>query len=234
MQKSLYIEKDTPLHKLDPRIKIIGLCLFFLASLLISNLYSLATVLIILLILIIVSSSLQNLLRIKWLIIVISVMCVLFWLPTKSLRHGIMIALRLDLMLFAGILFVSCSRVEEFSAGLIKLGIPYRIAFAISLAFRFIPSLFSIIQTTVEAQQTRGLNVKEGHLLKRARKYIPLFIPVISLQVRNAHQLSLALESKGFGFSDKRTDYLEYKIKTLDYIALILLFVLLFFAVIIR
>ncbi len=234
MQKSLYIEKDTPLQRLDPRIKILGLCLFFLISLVIANIYSLAAVLLILLLLIISSGSSQNLLRIKWLVIVISLMCILFWLPTKSLRHGIMVALRLDIMLFAGILFVSCSRVEEFSAGLIRLGIPYRIAFAISLAFRLIPSLFSVIHTTVEAQQTRGLNLKEGNILKRAKKYIPLFIPVISLLVRNAHQLSMALESKGFGFTDRRTEYIEYRMKTPDYITLVLLCTLLFLSFFIR
>ncbi|MGA1865598.1 MAG: energy-coupling factor transporter transmembrane component T family protein [bacterium] len=234
MEKSLYIEKDTPLHRLDPRVKILGLCLFFLISLIIMNIYSLATVLSVLLFLIIASGSSRNLLRIKWLIIVISIMCVLFWLPTRSLRHGIMVALRLDIMILAGILFVSCSRIEEFSEGLIKLGIPYRIAFAISLAFRLIPSLFSIIHTTVEAQQIRGLNLKEGNILNRAKKYIPLFIPVISLLVRNAHQLSMALESKGFGFTDKRTEYIEYRMKILDYITLIMLCALLFFSFVIR
>ena len=234
MEKSLYIEKDTPLQRLDPRVKILGLCLFFLISLIIMNIYSLAAVLSVLLFLIIASGSSRNLLRIKWLVIIISIMCVLFWLPTRSLKYGIMVALRLDIMLLTGILFVSCSRVEEFSAGLIKLGIPYRIAFAISLAFRLIPSLFSIIHTTVEAQQIRGLNLKEGNILNRAKKYIPLFIPVISLLVRNAQQLSMAIESKGFGFTDKRTEYIEYRMKTLDYITLILLCALLFFSFVIR
>ncbi|MGA1840830.1 MAG: energy-coupling factor transporter transmembrane component T family protein [bacterium] len=234
MEKSLYIEKDTPLQRLDPRVKILGLCLFFLISLIIMNIYSLAAVLSLLLILIIISGSSRNLLRIKWLVIVVSIMCVLFWLPTRSLKHGIMVALRLDIMFFAGILFVSCSRVEEFTAGLIKLGIPYRIAFAVSLAFRLIPSLFSIIHTTVEAQQIRGLNLKEGNVLNRAKKYIPLFIPVISLLVRNAHQLSMALESKGFGFTDRRTEYIEYRMQVLDYITLILLCALLFLSFVIR
>ena len=234
MEKSLYIEKDTPLQRLDPRVKILGLCLFFLISLIIMNIYSLAAVLSVLLFLIIASGSSRNLLRIKWLIIVISIMCVLFWLPTRSLKYGIMVALRLDIMLLTGILFVSCSRVEEFSAGLIKLGIPYRIAFAISLAFRLIPSLFSIIHTTVEAQQIRGLNLKEGNILNKAKKYIPLFIPVISLLVRNAHQLSMAIESKGFGFTGKRTEYIEYRMKALDYITMIMLCALLFFSFVIR
>jgi energy-coupling factor transport system permease protein len=180
------------------------------------------------------ADALQNLLRLKWLVIVISVMCILFWLPTETFLYGIIVALRLDIMLFAGILFVSCCRIEAFSAGLTKLGLPYRIAFAISLAFRLIPSLFSIIQTTVEAQQARGLNVKEGHILKKAKKYIPLFIPVISQLVRDAHHLSMALESKGFGFKNKRTAYCEYRVKAGDYIALALLFLLLLSSIIVR
>jgi len=230
MQEGLFIEKETLLQRLDPRVKIIGLCLFFMISLIMKDLYSLSGILVLVLLLIIHSGSLKNLLRLKWLLIIISVMCILFWVPAKSLRYGIVAALRLDIMFFAGILFVSCSRIEEFSSGLIKLGIPYKVAFAISLAFRLIPSLFSIIQSTVEAQQTRGLNVKEGNILKRARKYIPLFIPVISLLVRDAHQLSMALESKGFGFTKARTSFLDYEMKNTDYAVLALLGLLLLFS----
>ena len=226
MHKSLYIERNTPIHRLDPRIKITGLCLFFLISVILTDLCSLSGVLLGIFLLILVSQTFQNLWQIKWLVLVISLMCILFWLPSKSLPYGIMVALRLDIMLFAGILFASCIRVEELSLGFIKLGMPYRIAFSISLAFRLIPSLFSIIQTTTEAQQIRGLNLKEGHLFKRALKYIPLFIPVISILLRDAHHLSMALESKGFGFANRRTVCFDNHLKAADFTALTLLFLL--------
>ncbi|MBN2373109.1 energy-coupling factor transporter transmembrane protein EcfT [bacterium] len=234
MQKSLYIEKNTPLQRLDPRTKIIGLCLIFLMSVIITNILFLAAILFILVLLIIYSGSIKNLLSIKWLVIVISVMSIIFWLPTRSLIHGITVALRLDIMIITGILFVSCIRVEEFSSGLNRLGLPYRVAFAVSLAFRLIPSIFSIIQTTADAQQTRGLNLKEGNIIKKVRKYVPLFIPVISLLVRDAHQLSMALESKGFGFANKRTNYTEHAMEAPDYIALTMLLLCLVASLIIR
>lgn len=226
MHKSLYIEKDTPIQRLDPRIKITGLCLFFLISVILTDLYSLSGILLGIFLLILVSHALPNLWQLKWLVLVISLMCILFWLPSQSLSYGIMVALRLDIMLFAGILFASCIRVEEFSLGLIKLGMPYRIAFSISLAFRLIPSLFSIILTTTEAQQIRGLNLREGNLFKRALKYIPLFIPVISILLRDAQHLSMALESKGFGFSNRRTVCFDYQMNAADFVALTLLFLL--------
>lgn len=203
-------------------------------SVIITNILFLAAILFILVLLIIYSGSIKNLLSIKWLVIVISVMSIIFWLPTRSLIHGITVALRLDIMIITGILFVSCIRVEEFSSGLNRLGLPYRVAFAVSLAFRLIPSIFSIIQTTADAQQTRGLNLKEGNIIKKVRKYVPLFIPVISLLVRDAHQLSMALESKGFGFANKRTNYTEHAMEAPDYIALTMLLLCLVASLIIR
>lgn len=228
MNRRLYIEKDTFLHRLDPRTKTISLFVFFLISLVVTDLFFLLAISLLLLLLIIYAGATENLLHAGWLIVVISCMCILFWLPARSFIYGVIVALRLDVMFFAGILFVSCGRVEEFSTGLNKIGMPYRIAFSISLAFILIPNLFGIIQNTVEAQQARGLDVKKGNVLQRAKKYIPLFIPVISLLVRDAHHLSMALESKGFGFKRIRTEYIAYRMRLADYITLgLLLFILL-------
>ncbi len=227
MKKNLYIENESLIHKLDPRTKTISMCIIFLISIIITDICLLLVMMLILVLLTIYSGSTPNLLRIKWLVIIISVMSILFWIPSKSLSYGIIVALRLDLMLLAGILFVSSIHVEEFSTGLNRLGLPYRVAFSVSLAFRLIPSLFSVIQGTFEAQRTRGLNLKEGNIVKRAKKYIPLFIPVISIMVKDAHRLSMALESKGFGFSNKRVNYIELSMKKLDYIVLTLLFMIL-------
>ena len=191
MEISLFIPKNTVLHRLDPRVKIAGLCAAFLVSIFIKNGYAALTVLCALFMLIIYAGAFRNLKRIRWVVVIVSAFCVVFWFFPQSLAYGIKAALRLDIIIFSGVIFVSIMRVEDLSAGLVLLGLPYRIGFAISLAFRLIPMLFGIIQTTLEAQQSRGLDVKSGGLIARAKKYLPLFVPVISLLVRNAHQLAM-------------------------------------------
>ena len=53
-------------------------------------------------------------------------------------------------------LFLSTTKVEEFTAGLARLGVPYRVGFAITLSFRLVPLFIDSALTVVQAQNLRG------------------------------------------------------------------------------
>ncbi len=64
----------------------------------------------------------------------------LFWfVEREALLYGIGVALRIDITIIAGMIFLSTTRNEEIATGLVKLGIPYRFAFAVSTALRLVP-----------------------------------------------------------------------------------------------
>ena len=132
---------------------------------------------------------------------------------------------RLEAMLISGMIFVSSTKVEEYAYGLRVIGLPFAVSFALSLAFRLVPLFFSRIGTVVQAQQSRGLDLKNGNLFQRARKYVPLLVPIFVYAIRDTDLLSMALESKGFGMKGERTEFLSFPFLWRDYTILIALLI---------
>jgi len=125
-------------------------------------------------------------------------------------------------MLLCGILFLSITPLEEFSDGLILMGVPYRVAFAVSLSFRLVQVFVSTGFMIVEAQKIRGNDVEKGGLFSRMKAYAPLLIPLILNGIKKAETLVPALESKGFAPDNKIDIKGKYRIKPTDIKALVL------------
>jgi energy-coupling factor transport system permease protein len=230
----LYLDRDTWVHRLDPRTKMLLLIgAFVLAFLFVNPLYGLV-VLAIVLAFGYAAQSLVNLKRIWFILLMIAVMTVilwtlfgsgetaLFWLVEReALLYGIGAALRIDIMIVAGMIFLSTTRNEEIATGLVKLGIPYRFAFAVSTALRLVPTIAATGATIGQAQRSRGLDLESGNLIQRVRKNTPLLIPVFVSTIRSTNVFSMALESKGFGASPQRTYFLKIELTRRDVLVLV-------------
>ncbi len=134
--------------------------------------------------------------------------------------------LRLDIMLICGMIFLSCTRIEEFTTGLNKLGMPFAMSFALSLAFRLVPTFAATTTTVIQAQKSRGLDLESGWILTRIKRHVPLLIPIFIYAIRNADLLAMALESKSFGLRRKRTYYQRFDVTAADYTAIAFLVIL--------
>lgn len=110
------------------------------------------------------------------------------------------------LLIIAGVAawFAMTTTAEAFEAALVRLGIPWSLAFVLSLSLRLIPEMRSRYQTVEDAQRARGL-VFDGGPLKRARARIPTFIPFFVAVIEFGYELADALVVRDFGYSDRRT-----------------------------
>jgi energy-coupling factor transport system permease protein len=239
----LYLEGNTPLHRLHPVTKIIGLILLFSAAMIFNHPLYLLPLLLFVVLVGAIARSLGNIKRVWIILTFLTLFCPAFWMLflrrgellvrigfipiyKESLFYGIGMALRLEVMLICGVIFLSCTRIEEFTAGLNKLGLPFPVCFALSLAFRLVPTFMITASTVVQAQKSRGLDLESGNLIGRIRRHLPLIIPIFIIGIRNTDLLAMALESRGFGFSKRRTYYLEFKRSWLDYVIVTSLLVL--------
>jgi energy-coupling factor transport system permease protein len=118
---------------------------------------------------------------------------------------GLARALRLLSFLVVGIAFLTVTSVEQFSYGLRCLGLPFRVGFSITLAFRLAPLFIDAAEQIANAQRTRGLDLDAGNIFTRGRRYVPLLVPIIVAGFRRADGLAVALEAKGFGLPGRRT-----------------------------
>lgn len=234
MDMFLYLDKETILHRLDPRTKLILLLCSFVMALLFKNLYALGFVALLVLAYGIAGRALSNLKRIRVILIMIFLLSIVLWsfsfqggitklfgpVTLEGVMFGVGTGLKFITMITSGMIFLSTTKMEEISLGLVKLKVPYRGAFAFSTALRLVPMIVSTSYTIVQAQSSRGLDLKSGNIIQRTKKYVPLLIPTILSVIRSTNVFAMALESKGFGYTDERTNYLNIAFQSQDYIFL--------------
>jgi energy-coupling factor transport system permease protein len=153
----------------------------------------------------------------------------LIWIIIPYLRHSpwsyngsALLATRIVSFVLSGLTFGTITRVEEFTFGLTRLKIPYKGAFALTLGFRLVPLFYQNLQTIVEAQKSRGVDLDNASLFRKAGLYLPVISILISYGLRNADIMAMALEAKGFGYSPKRTFYMQPAFGFLDVAILVI------------
>jgi energy-coupling factor transport system permease protein len=238
MDAEIYIDNNSFIHRLDPRVKIILFLLTFVAILLFENPLWMLPIALLIVIQILISGALVNLRRIKYILIVLTVSSLVLWnlfstgdtqlfwrISVESLTFSIARTMLMILMISTGMILITSTRNEELVNGMIRLGMPYRVGFAISTALRLVPTIVTSTLTISQAQRSRGLDLESGNLLERVKKFLPLLVPVFISTIRSTNIFGMALESKGFGARDKRTFYLVFEMKKADYLVLAFAFV---------
>jgi energy-coupling factor transport system permease protein len=234
MDAEIFLDNNSFIHRLDPRTKITIFLLTFVAILLFENPLWMLPVVFLVLLQLVISGSLKNLRRIRYILIVLLVSSMvlwnlfsqgvtpLFWIfEVESLYYSLARTLLMIVMISAGMILISTTRNEELVLGMIRMGMPYRVGFAISTALRLVPTIAASILTISQAQRSRGLDLDSGNLIERIRKFLPLLVPVFISTIRSTNIFGMALESKGFGAREKRTFYLKLEMTTADYIVFV-------------
>ncbi|HXZ45066.1 MAG TPA: energy-coupling factor transporter transmembrane component T [archaeon] len=235
MNLFLYLDRNSPIHRLDPRTKVLLLLGSFVAAVLFFQPRPLFVLLLVLVGYGAIGGALRNLRRIWFLLLSIAIVSIvswsvfsrgstpIFWRVTwEGCLYGLGAAIKIDSMILAGLIFLSTTKTEEIVLGLIRLRVPYQAAFAFSLAIRMVPTIMGTAVTVSEAQRSRGLDLTSGGPLARLQKHIPLLVPIFLHTLRNTSELAKALESRGFGARRERTSYLEIGFRAADVLALAL------------
>ena len=103
-------------------------------------------------------------------------------------------------------------------------------AMIISIALRFIPTLFNETNKILKAQASRGVDFNEGKLTEQIGQIISLLIPMFIISIKKADDLADAMEARGYVPGAKRTRLTQMKFKISDFLVLgiiLILFVLL-------
>jgi energy-coupling factor transport system permease protein len=81
-----------------------------------------------------------------------------------------------------------------------RLGLPDRLAYAIELAVRFVPSVASRFERTVEAQTARGLELSaRAGPVRRLRRLVPIVVPVLLDTIVAGEDVADAMDLRAFG-----------------------------------
>lgn len=237
MDAEIYLDNNSFIHRLDPRTKITTFLLTFVAILLYENPLWMLPVAFLVLLQLVISGSTRNLRRIRHVLIVLTVSSMILWnlfskgvtplfgvLTVESFNYALARTMLMILMICTGMILISTTRNEELVLGMIRMGMPYRVGFAISTSLRLVPTIAASTITISQAQRSRGLDLSSGNILERIRKFLPLLVPVFISTIRSTNIFGMALESKGFGAREKRNFYLQLKMSKADIIVLVFAF----------
>ena len=148
-------------------------------------------------------------------------------LTLEGLAYGCMVIFRTLTLILVIPLVVFTTDLNALIVGLVRVGVPYRVAFTFSATMRFVPLLFEEIQSIIEAQRLRGLALEKMGLLQRLRVYSRIAVPLILSAMAKSQQLEVVLASKAFSGSPDRTYLHESAMAAVDYVVVALLCVLL-------
>lgn len=237
---------------LTPTTKLLSLIIFLILTLIFNHpLYLLPIFLVPLSLALFSKKTIKKIYQAKFLLFILFVSSAILWNLTlqegtllyqlgaikihkESFLYGLGMGFRLMAITIAGIIFVSVTKQEEISFSLHKLGFPYSFSFAISMAFRLVPTFYNAAITVIEAQKSRGLDLESGNIFIRVKRHIPLIVPIFLSSIRNTDRLSMVIEAKGFSPKNKRTFYISSSTTFKDLILLGLLFSILFFCLALR
>jgi len=224
---------DSPLHRLDPRVKFLITMVIFALSIIFFDLIPLLLVFTLQIPLILVGRIwrewLKTLKGAAFLAIIIFATNLLSFyffqgmhLTGATVEYSLTLTLRFLALITSFSLFFLTTSPDKLSLALEKARVPYEFNFAFITAIRFVPVLAEEAQTIMDAQRSRGLELDKGGFLSRIRKYIPVLLPLIVNSIRRSLELAEAMESRAFGATKDRTNFYELRMARIDYVVLII------------
>ncbi len=120
-------------------------------------------------------------------------------------------------------LLLKTTSIEKLALGMVRLGLPYKIAFTTTTALNQLPLLEEDLTQVLNAQKLRGFPVFEGGTLPAKLKALPsLVIPFVIGAMRRANMMGVAMDSRAFGSHKNRTYITSIKMKGGDWLFLTL------------
>ena len=240
-----YYPVDSPVHRLDPRIKLILTIVFIVVVFMAKTFLGYALILGF----VYMTSRLANVpfrmllrgLKPLRLIILLTFLLNLFFTPGETVwvefwviriaKEGFLQAafysLRLVFLVIGTSLLtlttspVSLSdAIEILLSPLKKIHFPaHELAMMMTIALRFIPTLLEETDKIMKAQMARGADFESGNLISRAKAMVPLLVPLFVSAFRRAGDLAMAMESRCYHGGEGRTRLRVLKITRHDWIA---------------
>lgn len=225
-----YYQTDSLLHRLDPRVKIVGTFAYIISLFLFRNItiYLIAGLWLFAMIRL---SKVPFRFMVKGLkpvimILLVTVICNMlftkgtpmfsFWKITitdEGLKMALFMTIRFVMLIIGSTLMTLTTTpnqltdaLESLLSPLNKLHVPvHEISMMMAIALRFIPILMEETDKIMKAQLARGADFESGNMFKRVKAMLPLLVPLFVSAFRRANDLAMAMEARCYRGGEGRT-----------------------------
>ncbi|AIS09631.1 Transmembrane component of general energizing module of ECF transporters [Lactobacillus sp. wkB8] len=251
-----YVAGDSIIYRMDPRGKLLATILFILFVFLANNPVSYVIVTIFSFVAVVATKLKPKIFwdgvkPLIWLILFTSFLQLFFtvggtvywqWtifaLSSYGITNAVFIFIRFTVIILISTVMTVTTKPLEIADAIEWLLKPLKIvrvpvdkiALVMSIALRFVPTLFDETLKIMNAQRSRGADFNNGGLITRAKAITPLLVPLFINSLETAIDLSTAMESRGYRGDQGRTKFRVLRWSYLDLINLayfILLLILL-------
>jgi len=244
-----YVPGNSVIHRLDPRVKILLLLVFLVQIFTLqierwweSILPGLFLLLVLFLSRLSIIFVLRGLRSVMILVLITFMFNILFTEGTalvsfyfirvtrEGLAFGIIMSMRLIYVVLATSILTLCTsplQITDALESLMRWGrifkLPvHEIAMMMSIALRFIPTLMEELERIVKAQMARGADFERGSMIRRAKSFIPVLVPLFVQAFKHADDLAVAMESRCYHGGEGRTRIRVLKMAGLDLLAVVI------------
>ncbi len=221
---------SSPIHRLDPRAKIVGLVVYIVALFLAQWFVTYAILLAVLAVVVKVSTVkvkalLKGLKPVIFLLVFTAVLNAFYtpgtpifslWIFTvtyEGVLHAFFMVVRIMMLISCTFLLTYTTSplaltdgLESLLSPLKKLHVPvHELSMIMSIALRFIPTLIEETDKIMSAQRARGADFDNGSIIERAKALIPLLVPLFISAFRRADELATAMECRCYHGGEGRT-----------------------------
>lgn len=238
---------NSPVHRFDPRLKIVMTVLYIVLLFAASNPLGLALALVFLgamyvlakIPLKMIGRSLKPILPIILFTAVLNLFFVTgpdeplmqVWflkIYAEGVRYAALMAVRVvaliagtSLLTYTTSPIVLTDAIEQLLKPLGRLHFPvHELAMMMSIALRFIPTLIEETDKIMNAQKARGAMLDAGKLTDRVKALVPVLIPLFISAFRRADELAMAMECRCYRGGGGRTRLKVLRCTRQDYISL--------------
>ncbi len=245
----------SPIHKLDPRTKIL-LATLFIASVFVANnpasflLIGIVSLLLVAISRISFSVVLKGIKPIIFILLFTAIINIFmtagegaplveFWvikIYKEGIIRAILMALRVMILIVGTSILLTYTTspisltdgLESLLSPLKKIKVPvHTFAMMMSIALRFIPTLVEETEKIMNAQKSRGADFTTGSLVQRAKALVPLLIPLFVSSFKRAEELATAMECRCYRGDVGRTKLIKLEYKARDFVFLSIFVILL-------
>jgi energy-coupling factor transport system permease protein len=225
-----YYQTDSALHRLDPRVKLVGTFAYLIALFVVDSWVGYLLAALFLAAMIRLSNVpfryiVRGMKTILFLLL-ITVCFNLFLTPgeviwqfgflkmsREGLSFAIKMALRLSLLILGSLIMTLTTTptqltdaLESLMRPLKKIHVPvHEISMMMSIALRFIPILMEETDKIMKAQIARGADFESRNLVKKIKSLVPLLVPLFISAFRRANDLAMAMEARCYRGGEGRT-----------------------------
>ena len=225
-----YYPANSVIHRLDPRVKLLGTIVFVVTVFFISDFIGLLFATAALGAVIVISKVplkyMLKGLRAIFILMLFTVLLNVFLTPgevifqlgfLKITMEGIVLAaktaIRLVYLIVGSTIMTLTTTPNHLTDGLEKALNPlnklhfpvHELAMTMSIALRFIPILTEETDKIMKAQQARCADFESGNIFQRAKALVPVLVPLFISAFRRADELACAMECRLYHGGEHRT-----------------------------